>query len=225
MFNTSTPMSLLTLAIDLSSARGSIALFREGMLIFEAIFQSERSHNACLFGPLSQALDQVGQEEDVLILVGTGPGSYTGVRISIAAAQGIGLSRGWKVIGIPSICTADFPQYHVIGDARRGMYYHAEVSKGTLIQPPELLNANAIEEIWQKSSSLPWVSFDSKPPLPLPDLNLIMPAAAMLGRLSLGMTAEERHNLGSAQVEPYYLQEAFITTSRKIGKQVPLPLL
>jgi tRNA threonylcarbamoyladenosine biosynthesis protein TsaB len=215
-------MSRLILAIDLSSAQGSLALFQGGCLVFEAMFQSERSHNACLFGPLKQALDHVGHEEDGLILVGTGPGSYTGVRISIAAAQGIALARGWQIIGSPSICTAEAPEYHVIGDARRGMFYHAQVAHGRLTQPPELLGASAIEELCRKASSLPWFSFDNKNPLGLPHLNLMSPKAAALARLSLSLSKEEKEQLSSSQLEPYYLQEAFITTARKKGKQVPL---
>ncbi len=214
-------MNRLVLALDLSSSRGSVAVLRAGELIFTASFLSERSHNACLFGPLGQALDHAGHEPDGLIVVGTGPGSYTGVRISIAAAQGVGLARHWPILGIPSICTAAASDYQVIGDARRGMYYHARISQGRMIQAPTLREANAMEQLWCDSRGQTWVSFDSKPPLPFPGLLQIAPDAAALARLALSFSLEEKQSLAATPLEPYYLQEAFITTARKMGKHVP----
>ncbi|MCX6855188.1 MAG: tRNA (adenosine(37)-N6)-threonylcarbamoyltransferase complex dimerization subunit type 1 TsaB, partial [Verrucomicrobia bacterium] len=88
------------LALDLSSPRGVVAVVRGDAVLFESSFQSERSHNAQVFPPLREALEIIGDGKAV-IAVGTGPGSYTGVRISIAAVQGIALSRGWPVVGLP----------------------------------------------------------------------------------------------------------------------------
>ena len=86
-------MNRTLLALDLSTAHGSIAVVRGGSdVLFQSSFQSERSHNAQVFAPLRDALAAAG---DGLtgIVIGNGPGSYTGVRIAIAAAQGVALSR------------------------------------------------------------------------------------------------------------------------------------
>ena len=79
-------MSATLLALDLSTAHGSIAVVRGDDVLFQSSFQSERSHNAQVFAPLREALAAAG-EGLTGIVIGNGPGSYTGVRIAIAAAQ------------------------------------------------------------------------------------------------------------------------------------------
>ncbi|HRK16825.1 MAG TPA: hypothetical protein PK490_21265, partial [Prosthecobacter sp.] len=93
------------LALDLSTPRGVIAVTCGAAVLFEAAFVSERSHNARLFAPLAEALAVIG-ERRARMVVGTGPGSYTGVRIAIAAAQGVAVSRGWTVAGLPTLACA-----------------------------------------------------------------------------------------------------------------------
>lgn len=214
-------MSRRILAIDLSSARGGIAALLDGVLVFADAFQSERSHNSRLFPPLSQALEALGEGDGGgLIVTGTGPGSYTGVRISIAAAQGVGLARGWPAIGLPSICTGGLPAYEVLGDARRGMFYQATVRDGRLVQPPVLRTREEVETLRQQQTELPWISFDPRPPLTLPGLQLRTPDASALALLAARLGTEETTSLAATPLEPFYLQEAFITTARKPGKQV-----
>ena len=67
------------LAIESSTSRGSLALWRDGRLVAVEEFQSERAHNSVLFGPLEAVLRQA--EALDLIVCGTGPGSYSGVRV------------------------------------------------------------------------------------------------------------------------------------------------
>src|SRR6188508_260420 len=75
------------LAVESSAPRGSLALWRDGRLVDVREFQSERAHNSVLFTPLDAVLRQA--EALTLIVCGTGPGSYSGVRIGIAAAIGV----------------------------------------------------------------------------------------------------------------------------------------
>ena len=85
---------MITLAIETSTTRGSIALTRDGEVLLEQSFASERSHNSQIFAPLGEALELAIPE---LIAVGTGPGSYTGARIGIAAGIGIDESHGLRL--------------------------------------------------------------------------------------------------------------------------------
>ena len=208
------------LALDLSTARGEIALVRGEEVLFEDSFQSERSHNAQVFAPLGRALAAAGTRLD-LIVVGSGPGSYTGVRIAIAAAQGVALSRGVPVIGWPSIAAPDggHENFQVIGDARRGSYYVAMVRKGCLALPIEILEASAAQGCVEVGD---WLTFDAKVPFDLPRVCRAHPSAVRLARLGLGLSAEEIQALAALPLEPLYLQEAFITTARKPGKHVPV---
>src|SRR5690349_3926881 len=78
------PPTMEILAIESSAPRGSLALWRDGRLVEVQEFQSERAHNSVLFAPLNAVLHQ--SEALDLIVCGTGPGSYSGVRVGIAAA-------------------------------------------------------------------------------------------------------------------------------------------
>lgn len=208
------------LAVDLSTSQGVISVCQGERLLFEAHFQSERSHNARVFAPLKEALAHVPKGGKAIIVVGTGPGSYTGVRIAIAAAQGIGLSRGWPVIGWPSICTASLKEYSVLGDARRGMFYHARVQGGHLVQPPLIVTPGQATELVQQGVG--WVSFDPRPPLGFADIPLLHPSGSRLCQAITKLTDQEILDHAARALEPFYLQEAFVTTARKTGKQVPV---
>lgn len=68
-------------------------------------------------------------EKPQRIVVGTGPGSFAGIRAALAFAQGYALGApGCEVLGLPSACAlvedGDGP-LAVVGDARRGLYWVA----------------------------------------------------------------------------------------------------
>lgn len=69
----------------------------------------------------SLALDGVDR-----IVVGTGPGSFAGIRSALAFAQGYALGRPCEVLGLPSACAlAGGGPLAVVGDARRGLFWVA----------------------------------------------------------------------------------------------------
>ncbi len=77
-----------------------------------------------------------GRRPDRLV-VGTGPGSFAGIRAALAFAQGYALGSGCEVLGLPSPCalaTADAP-YAVVGDARRGLFWIALFDGFKLVTP------------------------------------------------------------------------------------------
>ena len=200
------------LAIETSTTRGSVALLRGGECVFRKSFASERSHNSQIFAPLGEAL---ALSKPDLIVAGTGPGSYTGARIGIAAGIGISLSHGARLIGLPSVIAADVADpsapYHLIGDARRGSYFYAEVKDRQLIRDPELIDREALEALLQRDHYL--ITFDAKPPAE--GIEIRTPAAEILGSIALQMSESEVEALAAAPVVPHYMSAPFVTTPKK----------
>ena len=66
--------------------------------------EAERAHASDLLPVLSALLEGQAQAKDVgLIAVGTGPGSYTGLRVGIATAMGLAEASGAQLVGVPSV--------------------------------------------------------------------------------------------------------------------------
>ncbi len=203
------------LALELSTPTGRLAVLREGDILHGSAFTSDRSHNSKLYAPLAEALEAATDELD-LIVVGTGPGSYTGVRIAIAAAHGVALSRGVPVIGLPSLATvSEEAEYFVIGDARRGLFYTAHVSNGRLEGALELHEAAALEAWNERHAAMPRFTMDATVPLGLAGVLLAAPQPVLLARQAARLSQEEIHSLASQELEPLYITEAFITTAKK----------
>ena len=76
-----------TFALEMSTAKGSIALRDEGALLFDVSFAADRKHSGAFFENVQLCLERFGQPQK--IVVGTGPGSYAGVRIAIATGLGL----------------------------------------------------------------------------------------------------------------------------------------
>ncbi|MCE9518521.1 MAG: tRNA (adenosine(37)-N6)-threonylcarbamoyltransferase complex dimerization subunit type 1 TsaB [Verrucomicrobia bacterium] len=205
------------LAIETATARGGVAVVRDGVTVYEQHFASERSHNSQLFPPLAEAL-KLCRSDLRCIVSGTGPGSYTGARIGIAAAQGLGLSLNVPVIGLLSVLTpeADIlpPEFVVCGDARRGKFFAARVRRGLLEGEITLHDADEFKNLRANDAAIAWFSFDPKPPLELASITLTSPSPARLALLASTMTDESLWSLEQSPLEPHYLAEPFVTKAK-----------
>lgn len=89
-----------TLAIDTSGLACSIALFEKDQLIADRHEALGRGHAERLI-PWIAALPDGGRAQR--IIAGCGPGSFTGVRIGLAAAKALGLGWNARVVGVSSM--------------------------------------------------------------------------------------------------------------------------
>lgn len=91
----------MILAFDTSTAACTAALFDEdGACLAKADELIGRGHAERLAPMLEELLD--GRSASV-ILVGVGPGSFTGIRVGIAAAHGLAIGWGAKLSGLSSL--------------------------------------------------------------------------------------------------------------------------
>lgn len=208
------------LAIETSHARGSVAVVAEdGALLFEKTFTSERSHNSQLFAPLGEALQTVGDTLKAIV-VGSGPGSYTGARVGIAAAQGLALSRHVPVLSLPSVLAPEVSEkpetFVVCGDARRGSFFVARIERETLLGEIALHDAADFAQRRAADETTPWYTFDAKAPMDLPRISLTAPSATCLARIAANLPPHHLLALSEGSViEPLYLAAPFITTASR----------
>ena len=88
------------LAIETASEACSVALFEGTALIAHDHRILGRGHAEQLI-PMIEALPEQGRAER--ILVSLGPGSFTGVRVGLAAARALGIAWKAEVLGYPTL--------------------------------------------------------------------------------------------------------------------------
>jgi tRNA threonylcarbamoyladenosine biosynthesis protein TsaB len=123
------------LALDTATPIGTLALVDQGReLLAESRLPAGEPHSKRLMPEISRMFFQAGMSiNDVdLIAVGLGPGSFTGLRIGMAAAKGLALASGKPLVGVGTLDTLarSFRGAHdgpicVVIDARKNQLYAA----------------------------------------------------------------------------------------------------
>jgi tRNA threonylcarbamoyladenosine biosynthesis protein TsaB len=96
---------VLVLALDTTSRSGSAAVVRDGELLAEIISEGSRTHAERLPGELMRVLEMasVPLEAIDLLAVAAGPGSFTGMRVGIAAMQGLAMATNRKIVPVSAL--------------------------------------------------------------------------------------------------------------------------
>jgi tRNA threonylcarbamoyl adenosine modification protein YeaZ len=196
------------LALEMSTAKGSIALRDDGEVLFDGAFAADRKHSGAFFENVQRCLERLGRPEK--IVVGLGPGSYAGVRIAIATAVGLCSATGSKLVGIPSITALDVEPraYCVVGDARRQSFFFARIESGRLIEGP-ILELQAELEDRLKRTSVPIFASESLPQFS--QVQLAYPSANRLVEIAVSPTGEIAD---VESLEPIYLRAPHITVPK-----------
>jgi tRNA threonylcarbamoyladenosine biosynthesis protein TsaB len=144
------------LGIETSSVRGSVALSDGERTLATASHERANAHDASIQPLIEQALAEAGWSTRQLdrIAVGTGPGSFTGLRVGIALAQGISEGLEIPLVGVSSLeamahAGLDSANSTVVPvlDARRGELFFAAYSQnGRELLPAQLAESAAVIE-------------------------------------------------------------------------------
>ncbi len=127
---------MLILAIDTATMVSSVAVADEKKLLAELTVQTRLTHSETLLPHIQQVLQMAGVEKKQLsaVAISLGPGSFTGLRIGLAAAKAIAYGLNIPIIGI-STTEALAWHYPVPGvkivpfiDAQKGNVYSAVYS-------------------------------------------------------------------------------------------------
>jgi tRNA threonylcarbamoyladenosine biosynthesis protein TsaB len=151
------------LALEASTLRPSVALLGPGGERWGQWMPAQGQRGTAPLAPaISELLAARGTSVAALagVVVGLGPGSYTGTRAIIALARGLVFGSGAPLAGVPSVAAAARaelaarPQVErvvVLVDARRGERYRADYARAPAgpaagaglveLQPPRLVSA------------------------------------------------------------------------------------
>jgi tRNA threonylcarbamoyladenosine biosynthesis protein TsaB len=195
------------LGFDLSTRRGTIALVNGGEILCARDWPNDRRNSAPFFAALDEIIREYGAPE--AIVVGLGPGSYTGTRIAISAAIGLQATTGAVLTGLSSLSgISEENEYIVIGDAKRASFFFATISGGLLVTEPDLFSQNGMNERILSITTIPIYTSDELRHFTA--VQLRFPSA----RLLCLRAQRFPQNLARAPLAPIYLREPHITAPR-----------
>jgi tRNA threonylcarbamoyladenosine biosynthesis protein TsaB len=131
---------------------GGVALLNERRLISEYTLNVKTTHTARFMPALDQILRDSSVDKNQLdgIAISIGPGSFTGLRIGLAAAKGLALGLDISLIGVPTLdalaSNVPFCEYQVcpVLDAKKKEVYASlfryEDSKLTRLMPYQVMS-------------------------------------------------------------------------------------
>ena len=124
---------MLILAFETTAKSGSVALLENGKLLAESYQNTGLTHSQTLMVMAEDMLKAAGKTvaDETAVAVAEGPGSFTGVRIGVAAAKGLAWGAELPCYGVSTLesvaLTLGVYQGYVcpVMDARRNQVYNA----------------------------------------------------------------------------------------------------
>lgn len=160
---------LIVLAFDTTTAAGSVAIVRDGEVVYDEAGDPAVTHGQRLPGDLMRALEAAGVKiEDVsLIAVAAGPGSFTGLRVGLATAQGLAMARDLRVVAVPvldALARSVEDTSALVGawvDAHRGQVFAAlyGADRHTPMAAPSALTPAQTLEAWRRFAQPSAITF------------------------------------------------------------------
>jgi tRNA threonylcarbamoyladenosine biosynthesis protein TsaB len=205
------------LALEFSSEQRSVAVAVDGSVLHEAIETGGRGTAAFAMIDKVLAGAKLEREQIQVIAVGLGPGSYTGIRTSIALAEGWKLAREVHVTGVSSVAAivAVAQAEKILGpvsvviNAQREEFYCANYditeTGWTEIAPLKILSRADVLSVSHGRLII-------GPEAPkFPGGSLIFPSAAAIAKL----TSARNEQKADEPLEPIYLREtSFVKVKR-----------
>jgi tRNA threonylcarbamoyl adenosine modification protein YeaZ len=152
----------ISLVIDTATSRTIVGVVNNGVVVFEEFHEGATDHGTAISRLVAQALKSTKLVDQVVI--GMGPGPFTGLRVGITFAQSFALARSIPWIGVCSLDairidsttkdsqivssqdsnqqtkteTINFDDYIVAVDARRKQMYWARYKNGVRVLGPSV---------------------------------------------------------------------------------------
>ena len=156
------------LVVDSSTATSVAVVSVGGEILSESSSTDPRGHAENIGALMQEALDVAGVTPAELshVVMGVGPGPFTGLRVGMAASEAFALSRSLPLVPIIS---HDAPAHGagdcvVVTDARRGeIAYSVYVGEGAMrrVRGPALCRPENLDTELGEYSSLPHIQADT----------------------------------------------------------------
>jgi tRNA threonylcarbamoyladenosine biosynthesis protein TsaB len=164
-----------TLALEGATYEGSVALLRESAVLAERTLRAEdgdsprAGRGERLMPAVAECLEEagVGRTEIARIVCGSGPGSFTSLRVAASIAKGLAAGYGVELYAVSSLVltlTGAQPplpigEYLSVLDAMRGEFFATRIvlrPEGAAIQPeaPALISAEQLADLAQRERAL-----------------------------------------------------------------------
>lgn len=216
---------MLILAIDQSSATGSAAILDDQRPLLERRWSETRLFRQQLFPSLRTMLHEAGLDLKAiqLYVVGVGPGSYSGLRVALAAVGAMAIPGKTPVYGVTSaeglawqaMQATHATRVQIVGDARRNQWWTRVFQRrDTCVRPvgdwslvyPETFQIAGVETV----ATPDWARIGVRLAAVVPACATILPRALLPDAASLGRLAVARMAQGilSERLAPIYLHSA-----------------
>ncbi|MND39294.1 tRNA threonylcarbamoyladenosine biosynthesis protein TsaB [compost metagenome] len=167
---------MIVLAIDTAGIDCSAAVFDSSASRLLSAVSEEigKGHAERLMAVIDQALDEAQVDLHAVgrIAVVIGPGSFTGIRVGVAAARGLALSLGIDCVGVSTLETlaasyratsgSDMPVLVAMDAKREEIYAQAFAVDGAALNEPAALSAEDVDNLVKSLSAEPTGSWISK---------------------------------------------------------------
>ena len=151
---------MFILALDTTTRAGSVAVVRDDDVLALVTGDESRTHGERLPSEIAMALERaaVSREQIDLFAVAAGPGGFTGLRIGLAAIQGLAMTLNKPVAGVSALhalaAQVNDPGAAVIApwmDAQRGDVFAALIDAKTAgeIAEPVAENPSQLLQRWE----------------------------------------------------------------------------
>ena len=192
---------MIVLAIDTAGVDCSAAVYdaQNSIVLAEVSETLGKGHAERLMAMIDDALAKAGRDlrEVSRIAVTVGPGSFTGIRVGVAAARGLALALGVECVGVSTLAvlaaTAPKDKQGRVGaaiNAHRGEIYFQSFAKGIPLDEPVVLSLQTFVE----ETSLPDMTVVGSAASLLDDPNSVTPAdhypIALVARLGAEAKAQ-----------------------------------
>lgn len=226
-------MKRCLLALEFSTDKGSVALFREGQVLAEVV-DDQPSPSARIWSLVEELLANSGQDWSQIgaIAYGAGPGAFTGVRLSCGLAQGLGLTLDVPLFPVSTLESLlpliTVPRVVIALDARMNQVYLAAYEQhnghwNAVVAPqlcapdtlPDLPNhpwwgAGSGAEMWSELLTTRWS------PRWQGTIPQLIPRAAKIAQLAFEHWQDHR-GIAASSAQPVYLRQRVALTRAERG--------